>query len=660
MASFQTWHKRSAILLAFWTAVVLSLPAWWYLTSIQRLALPQERVQDWVQRGHCPIRIPLAIVVEVGVGGEAGQSASASASAHALRHELATLLHSTRTPTPNCEQVMQVQVVAEGEAQPAQAQISHQHGSAHLITLSLSASAPLSLANDLASSSSSSTASIADQAHAIHQAICKLLQLEAIPTSISAREIPYSRRVRTVWHLLNEDASVSRASNHTSYSGLRGWDAQALNHALIRHIGPIAHHLDAIHDIATESQVKWYAPLDFQPVEMHVPGESVPEVLATVAQAQRQQRDHQSADDDDQVTRDASTQDEASKARDSDESADAESLPSEEQQQLVTGIALPELPQPKKVHLITPDDLTVFVNSAAWGLSSPSPAGEYEFPSAPWTKRLEEAQEHAWGSEELEEERTLHFVLFVAAPHHRPLLIQTHNSTAASNSSGFLLPQWGGVFLHNIAEVQAASDVGDALAPALGSDDLDPAMRVFASQLRALLGLRIPISPRGSTQGQREARIAVARQALLRRRIAETAREAVRTLDGIIKLTHKIENLGIGPRVRDDVMSALDALDQLEMEFRLQDSSAGSTSERLSRALSHSRRAASHASRAFFNRDMLALLYFPAEHKYAVYTPLFGPVAVPLLVALARLAKERRKARSAEKEKEKESSKKER
>lgn len=30
---------------------------------------------------------------------------------------------------------------------------------------------------------------------------------------------------------------------------------------------------------------------------------------------------------------------------------------------------------------------------------------------------------------------------------------------------------------------------------------------------------------------------------------------------------------------------------------------------------------------------MLALLYFPAEHKYAVYTPLFASAVIPLIVA---------------------------
>jgi phosphatidylinositol glycan class S len=43
---------------------------------------------------------------------------------------------------------------------------------------------------------------------------------------------------------------------------------------------------------------------------------------------------------------------------------------------------------------------------------------------------------------------------------------------------------------------------------------------------------------------------------------------------------------------------------------------------------------------------MLALLYFPVEHKYAVYTPLFAPVAVPLLATLLREVSAWRKTRN--------------
>jgi len=42
------------------------------------------------------------------------------------------------------------------------------------------------------------------------------------------------------------------------------------------------------------------------------------------------------------------------------------------------------------------------------------------------------------------------------------------------------------------------------------------------------------------------------------------------------------------------------------------------------------------AESAFFDPTMVSMLYFPDEHKYAIYMPLFVPISVPLLVALHR------------------------
>lgn len=53
-------------------------------------------------------------------------------------------------------------------------------------------------------------------------------------------------------------------------------------------------------------------------------------------------------------------------------------------------------------------------------------------------------------------------------------------------------------------------------------------------------------------------------------------------------------------------------------------------------ALSHLSQSLTYASSAYYNPSMLALLYFPDEHKYAVYTPLFGPMMVPLLIAAVK------------------------
>lgn len=61
-----------------------------------------------------------------------------------------------------------------------------------------------------------------------------------------------------------------------------------------------------------------------------------------------------------------------------------------------------------------------------------------------------------------------------------------------------------------------------------------------------------------------------------------------------------------------------------------------SSSTSLYSAFTYSAEALSLASRAFFNPGMLALLYFPAEHKYAVYTPLFASAIIPLAVAALR------------------------
>jgi Phosphatidylinositol-glycan biosynthesis class S protein len=53
-------------------------------------------------------------------------------------------------------------------------------------------------------------------------------------------------------------------------------------------------------------------------------------------------------------------------------------------------------------------------------------------------------------------------------------------------------------------------------------------------------------------------------------------------------------------------------------------------------ALRHSSLALEYAEKAFFDDKMVSMLYFPDEHKYAIYTPLFGPLALPLVMALLK------------------------
>ncbi|KKF94600.1 hypothetical protein CFO_g3051 [Ceratocystis platani] len=65
----------------------------------------------------------------------------------------------------------------------------------------------------------------------------------------------------------------------------------------------------------------------------------------------------------------------------------------------------------------------------------------------------------------------------------------------------------------------------------------------------------------------------------------------------------------------------------------------------LSRALEHARIADAEAERAFFEKSMVGQLYFPDEHKIAVYLPLLGPVGTALFMGLISEVKAWKKRR---------------
>ncbi|KAJ7792947.1 phosphatidylinositol-glycan biosynthesis class S protein-domain-containing protein [Mycena olivaceomarginata] len=251
---------------------------------------------------------------------------------------------------------------------------------------------------------------------------------------------------------------------------------------------------------------------------------------------------------------------------------------------------------------ITPEDLTVFVNSAEWSLSS-----------------------------SVSNDPVLHFVVFIPSAARRPLHILDSNGLP-SPSSAFLLPQWGGIVIYNPpADVQTTAPFP---APALTA-----VFTTFAAHLLALLGVpALPPSVSTSASDVPHTTPLTAWQldALLRARALENARNAQGTLESIVSLVAQIENMPVGRDVRGDVQGALGALEEMY------------NTASLNRTLSHSATAQTLASRAFFSPGMLALLYFPAEHKYAVYTPLFASALVPLVATAVKEIKAWRKQRRGE------------
>ncbi|KAG2361157.1 hypothetical protein BDR07DRAFT_1287984, partial [Suillus spraguei] len=240
-----------------------------------------------------------------------------------------------------------------------------------------------------------------------------------------------------------------------------------------------------------------------------------------------------------------------------------------------------------KVSGLTQEDLTVFINSAEWTLAS-----------------------------SVSNDPVLHFVLFAPSETHSPMnIIDSEGKCRPTNQSSFLLPQWGSIFILN-------NELSSSLH--LSHDNLKPVFRNFATQLAALLG--VPPVPLGLSMEESSVLSDWQLDALLRRRALQNVQGSQDTLLSIVKLVDQINNMPVGQVVRDDV---LDALASLHEAYRTAVASPAL-------ALRWSSKALSMASRAFFNPGMLALLYFPAEHKYAVYTPLFASISVPLVVALIR------------------------
>lgn len=59
-------------------------------------------------------------------------------------------------------------------------------------------------------------------------------------------------------------------------------------------------------------------------------------------------------------------------------------------------------------------------------------------------------------------------------------------------------------------------------------------------------------------------------------------------------------------------------------------------------AFQASKEAVTSSERAFFDPSLLHLLYFPDDQKFAIYIPLFLPMAVPILLSLAKIVRESR------------------
>ena len=215
-------------------------------------------------------------------------------------------------------------------------------------------------------------------------------------------------------------------------------------------------------------------------------------------------------------------------------------------------------------------DLSGFVNAAEWPLSPSIGAGP-----------------------------TINFVLYAPSTEQSPLEI------AETGGTSWLVPQWGGV--------QILNPSSDNLSETISVEDLEAVMLTFADQLTALVGL--PPAPQS---------LSLRLSSLTRERATSLILSASSTLGALARLTLKLTSIAIPDSVANSVAETVQRLDQACLDMR---------EGRFESALSNARISNDEAERAFFEPSMVGQVYFPDEHKVAVYVPLLGPMAVPLITA---------------------------
>ncbi|KAF8982744.1 hypothetical protein BGZ46_000725 [Entomortierella lignicola] len=268
----------------------------------------------------------------------------------------------------------------------------------------------------------------------------------------------------------------------------------------------------------------------------------------------------------------------------------------------------PQLDSDLHEYYLTPDSLPNFINAAEWSLAST-----------------------------VTSLTSLNFLTYIPKPSESPLVIKSGPSSPRSNTNSFLIPRWGGIAILNRDNNTTIS------SQVITEKELKPLMKVFLTQLRDLMGLtdlsaaRTPF-PIIFHKASNEAPTAWELDNLLRRRATENLVDSLATLTSLARLVEDTPNMVVLDHIHKDVVDALKDIEQSCQRL---------SAQQYVTALAASRDALVKSETAFFDPTMVSMLYFPDEHKYAIYMPLFVPISVPLVMAVLREVKKKRESKKA-------------
>ncbi|CAO1620081.1 unnamed protein product [Jaminaea pallidilutea] len=323
-------------------------------------------------------------------------------------------------------------------------------------------------------------------------------------------------------------------------------------------------------------------------------------------------------------------------------------------------------PITRTVYALAEDQLEIFVDEGGWGLEEQHQqlsVGSSQFPSL-YTASDKESVARKGSSEDTE---MVKLVLYKPSPHHSPLIYasadvsptdaQEARIAAAVEQEqrpvhwGWTVPGWGGIVIYNEkSSIQSNGTSGQLQT--MSAENRAEVLRLWGEQVRALLGL-----PTRTTSHEPDAakKRRLGQFNVLRRTLLARVRDSIESLAALDRVSIRLQSLEIGEEVQSRVAGALQCLQELQEQLQVFEADEDVAHHSLLLSSQHRRirqsifglssNASTLASTAFHHDRMLGLLYFPAEHTWAVYTPLFGPLLVPLLLATVKEIKRARKER---------------
>lgn len=267
----------------------------------------------------------------------------------------------------------------------------------------------------------------------------------------------------------------------------------------------------------------------------------------------------------------------------------------------------PFVDQKTKQYYFTPATLPRFVDGTEWKVDSGSSAKEH----------------------------SLHLAVFVPSPSHSPLTIR---HSGDKTSDGFIVPQWGGIVVHNLPVTnRPKSFVFDRAT-------MRSVVTLWVSQLRQLVGLptfvpSISVNSSKSAQSKQQPTtisvLPASRRgaadfeidALSRLHIWTMLRETHHTLNQFYIMIDRLTNIPVYDHIEASLKVALFLKDYTIQLLNPLSPHLDFAHDAISSALSA-------AEDVFFDKDMVGMLYYPSGHELAIYLPLFLPLSFPIITGL--------------------------